>query len=262
MTKSDSLSKIILENLGVSPIKIEETHEKQCDYLVDLEGDIYLIEAKLREDDKAEIDKIDAEIQSNGISISNLNLGKDRNTAHIIKNAKKQLLSTAKNYKNSEYFSIVLIIVDNECYEQSGKYEQIYSTLLGKKDLLIIENNNTKKIDCYYFDKSELYQNTDIDGAIVVIARKDKFCLSFILNNFSPKFSELKKSKIIEKFDKSEIIDPSDYEEAWILDSSFYKKAKDLSDRAKIDFLKNKYGIQDKVIAINFNSSIISLAVP
>lgn len=254
MSKSDEISKKILENLGFEPKKIPESDKEECDYLITLGGDNYLIEAKLREDNPKDLLKFNQDMQNQGFANSNeLVLGRDKNTENIIKKAKKQLNSTAGD--NEQYFKILLIMIDDNCLNKKAKFEQIYSTLLGKKDLVIVGKNIVKR--CHFFEYSAFYNHKDIDGAIIVfldVLNNNRFSLSFVLNNFSKNIHRLEQSEIMQYFDASAIYNPVNDKDVLSIDESFYRENKNPTDYEKICFIQEKYKIYERIIPCDFKS--------
>lgn len=261
MSKSDKISKKILENLGFEPKKIPESNKEECDYLITLGNNNYLIEAKLREDNPENLLKFNQDMQNQGFANSGeLILGRDKNTENIIKKAKKQLNSTAGD--NEQYFKILLIMIDDDCLNKNAKFEQVYSTLLGKKDLIIVGKKIVKK--CYFFEYSAFCNYKDIDGAIIVfldISNNNRFSLSFVLNNFSKNIHRLEQSEIMQYFDALEIYNPFNDKNVLSIDESFYRENKNPTDYEKICFIQEKYKIDEKIIPCDFKSVRSSFVV-
>ncbi|WP_155630293.1 hypothetical protein [Burkholderia vietnamiensis] len=67
---SDEISKLVLEGLGLRVEKLEEPGDRQkADFLAHYEDEVFLIEAKVRSDDKKELKKREVVLSQGAVSV-------------------------------------------------------------------------------------------------------------------------------------------------------------------------------------------------
>lgn len=227
MEISDKYANNILKKLGYQIKKIPESNKNEADFLVTKENctDIAIIEAKLKTDDEKVLKKREKELLENNIFTYNAKLGNDTNIFKISSKAKKQLLSSGKDYNHN--FKILLFITDG--INPDTKYEQIMDSLYGKTRL--IDVNTSKLTDCYYYRDSIFYRRKEIDAVILVSNTKlEHPYAQLCLNTYSKEYINLKDSCFIKPFGKA-VIDPIELEKQnkiFIPDDNINRKLNDL----------------------------------
>lgn len=222
-----------LKQWGFSVEKIPEAtvpREKRPDYKVWLEDETYLVEVKSREDDPEE-SKERKEVLSQGeIYSEHKPLIRKNTVSGIIREAHDQL----KDYGEPEWLNVVwLCAVENA---QEAKFDQFKAALYGTTQIFDLEGDGFHRA-CYFFRNSEFFRYRDVlDAAFVSTLSQVTLCL----NPHSPRFEEVRSSKLAEKLG-SAVIDPVVREsngEAYIVDSDVNRN----DEEAVLDYLREKYG--------------------
>ena len=247
MNIEDFAKQILETEFGYSATKITEGDTKSPDFLVDGNGEKFLVELKTRLDDAETQNLIKKYLSLGEIAEFSDTTGRKNRLSRIICDAGDQLASLDIDV---DYKLVWLMAVGEN---QEMKKQQFKSTLYGISTIFDLDSPHT--FPCYYFQFSDFYRTKDIiDGAIISTLSKAEFCL----NTYSGRYLKLKQSFLAKKFDKA-CCDPFDEEKderAMIVDSDV-----DRRDKSKVlKYLNNKYKrykLQD--MNMGFHSAKISV---
>lgn len=203
--KSDDVAQAALEELGFSVRKLPENSliGKRADFIAQIDQLTLLVEAKLREDDPAELERMENELDKMGIYSSNHQLGKNNALTSSIRHAVAQL--EAEREEPHDY-KVLLYLAD--CLNASVVCEQIVDTLYGTTSVLFhTPRHGVQDILCYFYRENEFYPAKSLDAAIVGFKLGDSWGLFLCLNPFSDRFNEIRTSSLAQMFD-GRTIDP------------------------------------------------------
>ncbi len=197
--KSDEVAQVVLEGLGLSVRKLPEVSAlgKRADFIAKLDQLTLLVEAKLREDDPEELERMEKELAETGTYASNHQLGKHNALTSNIRHGVKQL--DAEREEPHDY-KVLLYLAD--CLNAGVVCEQIADTLYGTTSVLYSTPGNTglRDIPCYFYRENEFYPAKSLDAAIVGFKSGDSWVLSLCLNPFSDCFNEIRASALVRMF--------------------------------------------------------------
>lgn len=204
--KSDDVAQTVLEELGLSVRKLPEKSElgKRADFIAKLDQLTILVEAKLREDDPKELERMEKELAEKGAYGSNHQLGKNNALTSSIRHGVKQLV--AERDEPHDY-KVLLYLAD--CLNAGVVCEQIADTLYGTTSVLfsVPGVHGLREIQCYFYRENEFYPAKSLDAVIVGFKSDDSWVLSLCLNPFSDRFNEIRTSALARMFD-GRTIDP------------------------------------------------------
>lgn len=191
---SDELSTIILKQLGLRVEKLEEQSDrKESDFLCYHKDETFLVEAKIREDDKKEVIKREEVLSRGEVYLKDDTLGRKKSISVKLENARDQLISSSEFHKHD----LRIIFHFSRGINPKAKCDQAKDTLLGRTEILNMKDSTCKP--CYFFRKSDFYEYRDaFDAAIVgYIEGSGKMNLNIYLNPFSPRYKEAKQSEFL-----------------------------------------------------------------
>lgn len=204
--KSDKVAQAVLEELGFSVRKLPEASVlgKRADFIAKLDQLTLLVEAKLREDDPGELERMENELAGTGTYGSNHQLGKNNALTSNIRHGIEQL--DAEREEPHDY-KVLLYLAD--CINAGVVCEQIADTLYGTTSVMrsISGNPGLRYIPCYFYRENEFYPATSLDAAIVGFKSGYSWVLSLCLNPFADHFNEIRVSALARMFD-GRTIDP------------------------------------------------------
>lgn len=245
----ERLATLMLEHIGCLVEKIPETDEKTPDFFVTLECDQYLIELKAKEANPEQIRERDEQLDAGEIYEEFEPVLRQNRLSGIVRDATGQLDS----HNHDGIFRLAWFMAIG--HNASAKMHQFESTLYGSTTLVDWSENGTAG-DCYYFYNSDFHRyRQSLDGAIVSTQQELKLCL----NNYSPRYENLKASSLVRAFANG-VCDPVQREEAgeaYIVDSEVDRN--NLQD--VLDYLRRKYK-QERLTNMTMNHMSATIAVP
>ena len=204
--KSDDVAQAVLEELGLSVRKLPEASAvgKRADFIAKLDQLTLLVEAKLREDDPKELERMEKELVEKGTYGSNHQLGKNNALTRSIRHGVEQL--EAEREEPHDY-KVLLYLAD--CLNAGVVCEQIADTLYGTTSVLRSTpgGSGLREIPCFFYRENEFYPAKSLDAAIVGFKSSDNWVLTLCLNPFSNRFNEIRTSALARMFD-GRTIDP------------------------------------------------------
>lgn len=204
--KSDDVGQVVLEDLGFSVRKLPEVSKsgKRADFIAKLDQLTLLVEAKLRNDDPEELERMEKELAEEGTYGSNHKIGQNNALTKKIRDAVEQL--EAEQEEPHDY-KVLLYLTD--CLNAAVVCEQIADTLYGTTSVL----PNTpgvrglREILCYFYRENEFYRAKSLDAAIVGFKSGENWALFLCLNPFSDHFNAIRTSALARMLD-GRMVDP------------------------------------------------------
>jgi hypothetical protein len=247
-TVGEQLTELWLDELKFEWERIPESEKKRADYRVTDGRDAYLIEVKQREKDN----EYETALARNGQAESQEFMGRLNPISRQVKESAKQLAATPARSDAFRILAFAAAGADPEIQEQ-----QFLSTVYGKVDLIIgMKDGVAQSKPCYYFTFSDFFRLHGIDGALVLLGNRSRFCI----NAFSPRLEALQQSRLYEDYDKRGATeDPTRREaagEAFIADCGADRDRRD--ENAVLEYVKSKY---DLSVAISFQPTHYKAAV-
>jgi hypothetical protein len=204
--KSDDVARTVLEELGFSVRKLPEESAlgKRADFIVKLDQHTLLVEAKLRKDEPAELERMEKELAENKIYGSNHQLGNNNALSSNIRDAVAQL--KAEQEEPHDYKVLLYLAA---CLNAHVVCEQIMDTLYGTTTIWRKTPSvpSLREIPCYFYRENEFHPAKSLDAAIVGFKSGDSWALFLCLNPFSNRFNEIHTSALARMFD-GRIVDP------------------------------------------------------
>lgn len=243
---SDEISKMILEQIGLCVQKLVEPGiRKEADFLARYENETFLIEAKLKGDDKKELAKRERELSQGKVYVKQDVQGRSDTISGALKQASSQLITSAKEHDHN----LRLVMHISKGINARAKAGKATDTLLGRME--IFDTMDGKCKPCYFYGYSDFYTRRHaFDAAIIgYIDHRPHINFSIYLNPFSPRYEIAKESVFLKKHNR---IDPV-AEEA---KGEAYIPNKDVSvsnSNEMIEHLCKKYK-KRHMIPINFNT--------
>ena len=222
-------NELSLMGFDVKKIKRSEEDERP-DFIVNDGFVSYLIELKSKFPEFKKLQDRNDRLNRGEIVEEETKVRYENTLSGIIKKAASQL-----NSYTEEQVDYKLVWLHATGYLPDLQYKQFEITLYGKADIANLVTHQVKS--CFYYNVSDFfYRRTEIDGAIISTSKGGKFCL----NNFSKKYSTLKKSILCAKFGRA-VCDP--------VEEELQEKAYNISDCNEnrkyeprvLKFLQEKY---------------------
>lgn len=191
---SDELSTFVLKQLGLRVEKLKEQGgRKESDFLAYYNDEIFLIEAKVKQDDQKEVVKREETLSKGEVYLKDETLGRKKSISVKLENARDQLISSSEFHKHD----LRIIFHFSRGINPKAKCEQARDTLLGRTEIFNMKDATCKP--CYFFRKSDFYEYRDaFDAAIVgYVDGSGKMNLNIYLNPFSPRYEEAKQSEYL-----------------------------------------------------------------
>lgn len=182
---SDEISKLVLRGMGLTVEKLEEPNDrKESDFLAYHGNEIFLVEAKIKEDEKKEVVKRERVLSKGEIYTKNDTLGRDETISKTLSNARNQLISSARVHKHN--LRVVLHISTG--INSKAKCEKALDTLLGRTNIFNMNDSSCKP--CYFYSFSDFYRYRHaFDAAFVgYLDSNADLKLSIYLNPHSPRY--------------------------------------------------------------------------
>ena len=259
-TESDKIGFDLLEKLGFSIQKINESDKQEADFLVKYEEVNVIVEVKLKIDSNNVVQSKKEQLEKNGSSIINNKEGYNNTYSKIIRKSSEQSKSSSENEHS---FKVALLI--SKGINAKTKANIFQDTLYGRTSIII--GNKEKK--CYFFSYSEFIKNNYLDGSIIsYFDYNDSIKTIFCINPYSKNYKELKKSKILDLF-KNFIVDPIELEQQgliYIADKDINRKLTDIEKLIPmynpiLKHIKDKYKIDENIVCMDFNSPEITTII-
>ena len=204
--KSDDVAQAVLRELGLSVRKLPEASAlgTRADFIAKLDQITLLVEAKLREDDPGEFERMEKELAEKGAYGSRHQVGKNNALTKSIRHAVEQLYSEREEPHD---YKVLLYLAD--CLNAGVVCEQIADTLYGTTSVLRSTPGalGAQEIPCYFYRENEFYPAQSLDAAIVGFKSADGWMLTLCLNPFSDRFNEIRTSALALMFD-GRVVDP------------------------------------------------------
>ncbi|MDE1326994.1 hypothetical protein L9W97_17845 [Vibrio aestuarianus] len=262
---SDNLGKSILESMGFDVITLEvKPNAKQADFLCSKSAQLYIVEAKLKVDDKVIVNERDDTLSRGEVFVSEGKQGRHEAVATIIRSIAHQLRATSKLYPDA--FKLGLVISSG--INVPTKSDNILDTIYGRTRIFDAETNSLKC--CYFFYHSEFYRRAkDIDGIIEGIVKCDgSIHLQLCLNPYSKNYAQLRVSSLATILSAS-IVDPNEEEKlgnAYLPDHNIERSKRNELNLIPMynpmnHHLSRKYG-KKLLINVDFNTPEFSAQVP
>lgn len=194
---SDEISKLVLEGLGLRVEKLEEPGDRQeADFLAHYEGEVFLIEAKVREDDKKELKKRERVLSQGAIYVKDDALGRDNTVSGALSNARDQLIASAKIHEHD----LRIVFHLSKGINAKAKCEIATDTLLGRTNIWDMKNNTCKP--CYFFRYSDFFTYRHaFDAAIVgYVDAYSRLHANVYTNPHSPRYEKARGCKFLVRF--------------------------------------------------------------
>lgn len=270
--KSDDVAQAVLQELGLSVRKLPETSTvgKRADFIAKLDQLTLLVEAKLREDDPKELERMNQELHEKGTYGSNHQLGKNNSLTSSIRHGVEQL--EAEQEEPHDY-KVLLYLTD--CLNAGVVCEQIADTLYGTASILRSEpgESGLQEIPCYFYRENEFHPAQSLDAAIVGFNLSGSWMLSLCLNPFSNRFNKIRTSALAQLF-AGKTIDPIAEEaqgKALIPDLGAPRLSKERKNFERmfsmadsmLRHLEKKYGFPPHTLSqVHFKKPILTLRRP
>lgn len=191
---SDEISKIALEQLGLRVEKLKEPKgRKESDFLAFYKDEIFLIEAKIKEDDKKEVAKRERILSNGDVYLNDAVLGRDSTISGKFGIASRQLLASAKVHAHD----LKIIFHLSRGINSKAKCEKAKDTLLGRTN--IFDMNDSTCRPCYFFRSSDFYTSRHaFDAALVgYMDAHATVRMNIYLNPHSPRYKAAKHSEFL-----------------------------------------------------------------
>lgn len=204
MIDSDELGKWLLERFGLSVTALEVVpNSKQADFLCSMDGQQFIVESKLKTDDKEVTNAKERTLSKGEVFIAEGKQGKHEAIATIIRSVAHQVRATSKTYPDA--FKLGLIV--SHGINAPTKSDNVLDTLYGRTRIFDCDSNVLK--NCYFFYHSELYRRSkDIDAVIEGVENVDgNISLQLCYNPYSVNYEKLKASALAKAFGEA-VIDP------------------------------------------------------
>lgn len=231
-----SYARLLLEYWGISVEDIptsDRAQKQEADFIATFGTTRVLIEEKTKEDNAENKTARAQQLESGEIYAKTIPLVRNETLSGIIRDAAKQLCSSSDKPHD---FRLIWFTATGPYAE--AKYEQFMATLYGRTN--IFEMNSEGYRRCYFFRNSDFHRRASVvDGAIVAYTHGNSISAKLCLNPLSLRFSELRKSPIIEPFGTA-IEDPIELESdgtAFILDTDLNRK----NEGPLLAYLQEKY---------------------
>ena len=257
--KSDDIAESTLQQLGYEVYRIptsDKKKKKEADFIIKYKGYIAIVEAKLKEDDKNEVTKLEDILSCGKVYTNEAKLGRNETLSGIIGKASRQLKSSSDKEHD---FKMMLFIASG--INVKTKADQFKDTIYGSTLILETIISNTKWKKCYFYRYSDFYRRKALDAAIVGYIQGEKLLLELCLNPYSNNYDLLKVSEFIKPFGDG-VIDPFQEEKlgkAYIPDDNYKgKKEQPFSKKFPLydpvlQHLAEKYGT-NPLIKVDFES--------
>jgi hypothetical protein len=189
---SDDVAKTILEKLGLTIEKLKEPgNRKEADFLAHYENEVFIIEAKLRGDEKKELSRRENTLSKGGIYLKDETSGRDNTVSGALSNARNQIISSANNYNHD----LRIIFHLSKGINAKAKCEIATDTLLGRTNILDFKSGSCKP--CYFFSYSDFYTFRHAFDAAIVGYLDSKLHINVYANPHSPRYQKTKESKFL-----------------------------------------------------------------
>ena len=191
---SDEISKLVLEGLGLRVEKLEEPGDRQeADFLAHYEDEVFLIEAKVRSDDKKELKKREVVLSQGAVYVKDETLGRDNTVSGALSNARDQLIASAQIHEHD----LRIVFHLSKGINAKAKCEIATDTLLGRTNIWDMKSNTCKP--CYFFRYSDFFTYRHaFDAAIVgYVDGYSRLHANVYTNPHSPRYERAKESKFL-----------------------------------------------------------------
>ncbi|EOK5734600.1 hypothetical protein ACWOUW_004312 [Vibrio vulnificus] len=259
MTKSDKISKELLEWLGYNVVSIPTSdlaEKKEADFLISYASQTAIVEAKIKEDSDDVAQTKEEALAAGEVAIVEGNLGRCETISGVINTARKQLLSSSD--KEHDFKWLIYIATGSNAQTKS---EQFSDTIYGSTK--IIEGNTQKT--CYFYRHADFFRRKEIDAAIVGYELAEQTTVYLALNPYSDNYESLKVSSFIQPF-QGNVVDPIELEKqgkAYIPDANVERRLNQFqklipSANPIIHHLQEKYKL-GFIIPVDFDSTEYSI---
>lgn len=253
MSTEDLVKRILEENFNLQVEKIPESDKQTPDFLAYDCKNKYLIEVKGKEGnpktsnarEKAfsqdEIFKISESLESKNILQDIIRKGRGQIKAHV---------------EDMSIFRIVWVHCTGLTYDAT--MEQIHAGIYGSETVVeCSKSDDAFSGTCYYFGFSQFFKYKETIDAVMITGQRGEAVLC--LNNFSPRYSSLKKSSFVKSMTDG-VIDPI-YEKtsgtAIIMDGDLDRK----KPAEVLKYLQKKYKIE-KLNVMKISQMEVQMAIP
>ena len=185
------IKQVLEEHFKLQVEKIPESGKRTPDFLVFDGRNQYLIEVKGKEANP-EVAQAKEEAFSQGeiFGISE-SLGAKSVLQNVIRDGRKQIKS---HVTDDSTFRVVWVHCTGLVYDVI--LEQIISGLYGSETVVDFSSDEAFSGTCYYFGHSQFFKYSDSIDAVMVSGNKGETTLC--LNNYSPRYSQFKKSSLVQ----------------------------------------------------------------
>jgi hypothetical protein len=234
LTRDEQLVVSVLASVGISAEKIPESSQRTPDLLASDSERRYLIEVKSRSDDET----LKTELREKRMAYRTWPVGPTKAVVGIFQYAISQIAAKA-----SDELRLIWVCVESRRGGEQTLADQVRHTLYGISRIAGSGRAATAP-ECYFFHESIFYRYQQLDGAVITFQNRLVLCL----NTYSPRVSELRKSKLAHAFPRN-ILDPLQLErEGRCLIADCAADRKDSA--AMLEHLRAKYLLDH---AVNFN---------
>jgi len=229
-----TIAEQIFESWGVPFTPVPTTHEEEADWLVDIDGCIYLIEEKTKLSNPEEILNRSIALNAQNEYTTVKSVSRSNRLSGIVRKANKQLKSTGASKKHQ--FRLVWFTAIG--FDAEAKHMQFIATLYGTSTVFEIDGKYLR--ECYFFYNSEFFRyRNDLDGAVASFLFGETVTMYLCLNPYSPNYEKLRDSPIVHKLPNG-LTDPVAEEKAgraYIADTEIDRA----DSQAVMKFLEAKY---------------------
>jgi hypothetical protein len=229
---------------------LEVTDAKRPDLKASMDGQVYLIEVKAKEDVAGRDDAIAAAFARGELFEEHHVLAPRNRIAGIVKQAAEQLIAHPEAEAAFRLVWFVSVGRKGPIFLQ-----QVEATLYGTTNLIDLDESKWFPT-CYFFDNSAFFRwRSAIDGAILSTESEAWFCL----NIYSPRLELLRNSHLVSYFGQA-VRDPIRLEaegKAVVADCNVDRK----DTTAVLRYLQKKLG-REKLMNMNLGYMSIAASIP
>ncbi|GAW97290.1 MULTISPECIES: hypothetical protein [Colwellia] len=246
------VKRVLEEHFGFQVEKIPESDRKTPDFLVHDNENEYLIEVKEKKANPSLDLAREAAFAKGELFEVSESLATKSVLQNIVRDGRKQI---KEHVTDDSTFRVVWVHCTGLAYDAT--LEQIITGLYGSKTVVDFSSDKGFSGICYYFGDSQFFKYSDSIDAVMVTGCEGETTLC--LNNFSPRYEQLKKSSLV-KLIPDGVRDPIHEEKegsAFLVDGEVNRK----NPNDVLGYLKDKYKT-GKLNVMNMRHMQLHMAVP
>ena len=235
------VEQLFREHFALHIEKLPEGREKSSDFCAFDGTNRYLIELKTKYRNPEETSGRESQFQKGGTAIFSRSLER---RSSVTKNISDAVAQIGSSDVGGEAFRIVFFLLRD--FDADERWESILANLYGIESVVDWSDEGEAR-QCYYFNSSDNYRYRErLDATIIMIAESEKAVLC--LNDHSPKYNTMSKSKLVHLFEDG-VIDPIIMEETgdiWIVRGDIKRSSK----ASVIQYLREKYSLSERTMPV------------